>query len=451
MRPSICLALCAITFPAYAADVVVGDDFEINYQAPDGWVNAYGPVAGYNGTDFMALWEDNWSGCDTQTCEWDVDSKHISLGGTVVLGPTAVGDGPGEQCDPAIALGEDRSMAVWVEMAGGDGGLFAVPMGSGGIPLLGPTRIAEAESYSADPAVAWTGDTFLVAWHSDAGDIEAIRVDAGGIPVDADPISVASEPGEEWHPRVACAEESCLVVWDDWSQVLGRRVRSSDGVVLDDDPIVIGAQGRDPAIAWDGTRYLVVWTNNGIVGTHVEADGTVPFYGGVGIRGGGGSNPDVVSLDPGFLVVYAESRPEEGEDPHRWGWYGIYGMRIDPDGNTVDNGTPGVLGSGSFLIANDPTRLQWHPRIAGGNGDYLVVWIDSEDWDTVWTTQGVFGAVLEVPPWDDPEGDTGDTGSDPGDDDERRGCTTGGGPSTLWWPLALLALAVRRRATRADS
>ena len=65
-----------------------------------------------------------------------------------------------------------------------------------------------------------------------------------------------------------------LVVWTDYrggaTKVYGARV-SPDGTVLDQSGFAISAAGSAPAVAFDGTNYLVVWSDqDSIVGARVD-------------------------------------------------------------------------------------------------------------------------------------------------------------------------------------
>ena len=80
--------------------------------------------------------------------------------------------------------------------------------------------------------------------------------------------------------RIATDGNGFLTVWNDGSSlsgsVLGARVRS-DGRRIDETPLPIAATPNDeygPAVAFDGSRYLVVWTEGQrLAGRFVDPDG----------------------------------------------------------------------------------------------------------------------------------------------------------------------------------
>jgi len=130
-----------------------------------------------------------------------------------------------------------------------------------------------------EPAVAFGGDTFLVAWKSGhlakgdlrqgfnyEGDIVACRVDASGKPLDEEPISISGAADLQERPRIAFGGGVFLVVWQDmrngkdWD-VYAARV-TPQGKVLDQLGIAVARADHNqalPDVAWDGKAFQVVW------------------------------------------------------------------------------------------------------------------------------------------------------------------------------------------------
>src|SRR5262249_19667147 len=146
---------------------------------------------------------------------------------------------------------------------------------------------------------------------------------------------------DQLSPSVAFDGTNYLVVWQDFRSlatydIYGARV-STGGQLLDPFGIDISLAANDqvsPAIAFDGTRYLVVWSdfrggaNYQIYGTMVQPDGTVTNPNGIGIATAlnNQTNPGIVAGGGLSLVVWQRSGPS----------WDIYGARVDGAGTVLD-------------------------------------------------------------------------------------------------------------------
>lgn len=161
-------------------------------------------------------------------------------------------------------------------------------------PLLGA---AAGGQYQAAAALG-SGTTLVVFADERAGDFDifGLRVDAGGQPVDAVPFSITRAPGHQTSPKVVWNGQQWLCVYESEydpgngyfaTQVRAQRV-SSQGAVLDADPLVIGADGTglDFAVASDGVGWAVLWAGQSagtsdVRARRVTSTGTVLDPGGV--------------------------------------------------------------------------------------------------------------------------------------------------------------------------
>ncbi|WP_224249369.1 immunoglobulin-like domain-containing protein [Hyalangium gracile] len=186
-------------------------------------------------------------------------------------------------------------------------------------------------------------------------------------------------------PAVAAGNGLSLVVWTEVVNsspssspsvnVIGARVRASDGAVLDTQRIAIATTGSDevfPAVAFDGTHFLVVWNANAIVyGARVRAsDGAVLDaprklsviepnpYGELSHM-----YPSVASDGTNYLVVWSGYYYPGSGVPRpaiRGAW-----VRAS-DGQLVDTYSP-------ILAVQSGAK----PRVTYGGGRYMVVWSGS--------------------------------------------------------------------------
>ncbi len=181
-------------------------------------------------------------------------------------------------------------------------------------------------------------------------------------------------PGEQWSPAVAFDGTNFLVVWEDDRcdtnvDVYGSRVTPA-GVVLDPAGIAISTMARNqrfPTVAFDGTDYLVVWRDfrNGdssdIYGARVTPQGNVldPFGLAVSTMARSQEAPAVAYDGLDFLVVWHDYRNGNSAD--------IYGARLTPQGQVLD--------PAGIAIARAASQ-QWDPVVASDGVNSLVVWRD---------------------------------------------------------------------------
>ncbi|WP_245814314.1 DUF5011 domain-containing protein [Cystobacter ferrugineus] len=191
------------------------------------------------------------------------------------------------------------------------------------------TRIESTSFHVApeEPAfhAASHGGASLVAWAD--GGVKAARVDAAGQVLDTTPLSLS--PASATQVRVAARAGEFLVLWNEGASVKARRVRASDGALLDSADILVGSSAEFPlSTVWngasfqatfDGQDYRVLWqaTRNGrreLRTTRVSPSGTVEagaedwlaaFH-----AGSAGDWVGIAAQSPAhFLVTYAQYDP----------------------------------------------------------------------------------------------------------------------------------------------
>ena len=184
------------------------------------------------------------------------------------------------------------------------------------------------------------------------------------------PISTAA--GDQIAPAVAWNGTDFLVVWTGTAaptsfDIYGARV-SGAGSVLDPAGIAISTAANDqtaPAVASWGDSFLVVWqdrrsgTSYDIYGAGVGADGTVAQPAGIPISTAAGDQeaPDL-AVRYHFLVAWRDRRSGTN--------YDVYATRVSPSG--VVEEPAGLLVAGA---ATDESRAGRHRRSRGHLGGRL--------------------------------------------------------------------------------
>jgi len=264
-------------------------------------------------------------------------------------------------------------------------------------PVGGNFAISTAPINQDTPALAFDGTNYLVVWldsRTDArtGDIYGARVSSGGVVLDPSgfPISTAAD----WQQNVAIAfgGSNYLVVWEDYRagtpQIYGARV-TPGGQVLDGDGFIIASSATaqfNPAIAFDGVNFLVVWADTlgsgSVRGARVTPAGAVLDPGGVSVFTAPFASqlgfPSIAFDGSNYLVVHVFDRD-------------ILGTRV----------TPGAGVLGAFAISAVVPPGQPLPRVAFDGTNYLVVWCCNPQADGIARISGArvsrAGTVLDAP------------------------------------------------------
>lgn len=227
------------------------------------------------------------------------------------------------------------------------------------------------------PDVAGDAGGYLLVAQSETGtrsQILAWRLDRRGVPIGTRPIVVMTGTGEIEDPAVAWNGTNFLVVWEEanngttTSQVWGKRV-SRMGRVLDASPIAI-VPGNDPAVAASGTDFLVVSSFEviheirNIYGARVANDGSVidstPFVLGFNFA----ERPDVTGTSSGWVAGW--ERAPTHDSPYSLA-------------EIASLSTSGVLTDPETVLFVAGTPVQEWVSVASDGTDVLVAFSDDGD------------------------------------------------------------------------
>jgi hypothetical protein len=337
------------------------------------------PVAAFDGTNYFVAWEDSRSG------GYDIYCARVSQGGAL-LDPSgiAVATAANSQYNPMVVFLGTSCFVAWEDSSNDSSwdirGARVSPAGA----VLDPSGIAvsTAANGQATPAAAFDGTNCFVVWEDDRivayhGDIYGARVSRAGTLLDPSGIVIAAGPINQYSPAVAFDGTNYLVVWTDdrlWSQdIYGCRV-SPTGALLDPSAILVATAAgwrQYPAVAFDGTNYLVVWedfrdyVHYDIYGARVTQAGTVlDTAGGIAISTAiyDQRAPALAFDGTNYLVVWEDSRSHFS--------YDLYGARVTRAGAVLDGGP--TVGIAISTAASDQTN----PAVAFDGANYLVVWQD---------------------------------------------------------------------------
>lgn len=297
-----------------------------------------------------------------------------------VIGPEVAVDEPlvgppGQQSsDPVVAFSGSEYLAVWRDTRFGQTtAITATRVGQDG-SVLDPLGIAIAQGGNhalRNPAVAFVGGAFLVAWEdltSGNPDIDVASVSPGGT-VSAMPMAAASAAGEVL-PALAARGDEALLVYRSSGRIMSSLFSGgSFGAPLD------LSGGTDPAVAADPDgNYLVAWSQ-GAAGPDLRGRFVAPTGAADGTAfdisdASGDQVEPAISFDgTDFVLVWRDDAD-------------LYGSRVSATGTVRDRRLQGGRLVGGVAVVTE-AGIQRMPALACGASGCLTAWEDYRDVDVL--------------------------------------------------------------------
>lgn len=329
----------------------------------------------FDGANYLLVWAEYRSGSA------EIYGTRITPQGEI-LDPLGIPITTGIIADqPAVAFDGENYMVVWREYilpwlfsqyTACWPGVFGKRIGQNGVVLDSQAiAICTTDVYAKIVDISFDGANYLVVWSS-AGfgnGTYGARVSPAGAVLDIPPIELhqyLSDP-----PAVASGNSNYMVV-SGVGWLYGWLVTPQGGVF---DTVIIAdpeTYPRFPAIAHDGTNFLVVWEGHfdnesvsRVFGCRVDESGNVLDTASIIISDTlfAAMHPDLTFNGTDYFVVWHE------------GWYPyeapIYG-RIEVVGSRVD--TSGVVIDTEDIRITHKSEHQVLPCITAGTTENLVVW-----------------------------------------------------------------------------
>jgi hypothetical protein len=298
------------------------------------------------------------------------------------------------QNTPAVAFDGTNYLIVWqdyrnVTTTGYD--IYGARVAQDG-NILDPAGfpICTAIKHQWNPSIAFDGTNYLVTWddqRNSSHKIYGARVSISGSVLDTAGIEISIGAGQKYNPALAFDGTNYFVVWEDGRNstydldIYGSRV-STQGNVLDPDGINLFLSVYDqvkPAIAFDGTNYLVVWQDDdyeNIDGVRVGTNGTVLDASAIHISTEVNYrySPSLSFDGTNYLAIWEDWRNNEPD---------IYGARINPEGT--------VLNPSGVVICTE-AGIQTEPTITFNGTNYYAAWTDYRNG----VYSDIYGAILDL-------------------------------------------------------
>ena len=308
---------------------------------PSASASIYTPaIAGRAGGGAQIIWQDLRNNTTA-------DLYGSTLSGAGALGTVQpISLGTPDQQAPAIAAGDNGHVVVFRTGNSATSAIAAQRYDAFGAPIDPQPLVVGPATSTSRPAVAFDGTRWLVCWNQGT-QVVGRRLGTDGTFADAAPFVVL--PGVSTvfgGPDVAANNGVFLVVAvrpstnPQFQDPYGRRVRGSDGLLLDAGPLLLGSSfAVRPRVTALGTGFVAVceqhWSHNQtsstISRTLVDANGVVSPTGGVAIATSSAWGAvDVASDGTTALIVWASDSNWLNED--------VWAQRMDQNGNLL--GTP---------------------------------------------------------------------------------------------------------------
>jgi hypothetical protein len=184
----------------------------------------------------------------------------------------------GYQRRPAIVWGDGNYLVAWDQkiLVNSETDIYLTRVSPYGDVLdTAGLPVCTASENQFFPAVAFNGSGYFVVWEdfrNGTWDIYGARISPQGEVLDPEGKLIWKTPNYEVRADIAWDGNNYLVVWEGIQPTLptfsifGTLV-SPQGEILDEYPIFISNDtlnaNYNPAVAWDGTNYLVIWEDEG--------------------------------------------------------------------------------------------------------------------------------------------------------------------------------------------
>ncbi|MDH5185944.1 MAG: T9SS type A sorting domain-containing protein [candidate division WOR-3 bacterium] len=328
------------------------------------------PSIAFDGTNYFVVWQDGRNGLN-----YDIYGARMAQSGTVLdSAGIAISTSAYNQQTPAISFDGINYLVVWSDDRHGSFDIWGARINQSGI-VIDPNGITISVTThdQITPSISFDGTNYLVVWQDNRNglnyDIYGARVSRDGEVLDPVGIAISTATDDQEYPAIAFDGSIYLVVWQDERNgypnidVYGTRVNQA-GAVLDPNGMAITVAPlyqEFPAIAFDGSNYLVVWQDGrgnsyDIYGARVSQTGIVLDTTGIGISTSicGQYTPSVAFDETNYFVVWHDNRGFN---------YDIYGTRVNQTGIILDpNGIPIFDGTGE----------QKYSSVTFGRTNYLV-------------------------------------------------------------------------------
>jgi hypothetical protein len=375
-------------------------------------LNNYSQVT-FDGTNYFVVWSRKPPGLN----RYDIYGARVDQGGTVI-DPYGIPIStlPCWQYVPSLTFGQSNYFVVWYDARYYYSDIYGTPVETNGSVVNPEGFLISHAPYGQNfSSIDFDGMNYFAVWQdyrNQSVDIYGVRVNQSGTVLDPQGIPICDVDLNQISPCVAFDGTNYLVAWQDnrnggppsyapWD-IYGARVNQT-GTIIDSGGFIITSEYHNqwgPAIAFDGTNYLVVYTDGGgtagyggeIYGIRINQDGVIldppPGISICYLPSSNQLNPAVTFNGTNYLVVWQDDR--YGYDFQ----YEIYGARVNPEGNVLD--PDGICISPFVNYFNHIS-----PVVSSDGNNYFVVWAyrdryGGQDYEIYGCRLDSFGGIIDT-------------------------------------------------------
>lgn len=342
------------------------------------------PAVAFDGTNFLVVFQAS----STTDRYYDIVGVRVSPSGQVLdLSARVISGAAKSQTNASVAFTNGAYLVAWQDGRSG-GTTDDLIMGARVLPdgtLQDPNGIviAQAANSRGLPSVTAGAGNFFVAWGdgrtSGNSRIMGTRVTPAGVVLDTQGITISRAGASAWEPAAAFDGTRYWVAFREYSSAIVTARLETDGTVIDANGIQIYSQyvgDQRPNIACGGGQCVVAWTRDNIGDSvyfaRLSSGGTLltdrfsPGYLGSTPYFSSGFYPPGLAFDgTQFLASWPESYCFQGKTGCRQS--DVYQRRIGLDGGFNDPAP---------LRLSSAANLQLMPAVAFNGTNHLVAWVD---------------------------------------------------------------------------
>ncbi|MBV9952991.1 MAG: hypothetical protein JO291_13640 [Acidimicrobiia bacterium] len=329
-----------------------------------------GTAAAFDGTNYLVVWTYGLCGCS-----YNIDGAVVKPDGTPMsTTPITITNATGAQGEPDVVFYGSNYLVTWTDTRSGGSDIYGARVTKAGTVLdtMGLAVNTSAGEQTA-PATAFDGTNVMITWtdgRSGTGtDIYGTRWSPSTGVLDGAGFAVSAATGDQSDSDVVYAGADYVVAWTDGRKgnddIYSSRVRTT-GEVRDTGGAAFTTDTSDqsgPALAFDGTNALVVWTDERLGGPDIYATRWSPATGlleadAFPVTTAGGSQSGVtVAFHGSFLVAWLDQRNSADNAD-------VYAARVTKAGEVSDpNGIP---------VATSSTNERGPVAVAGSSSTWLT-------------------------------------------------------------------------------